>query len=55
MKPKSQDDQFSEQEAQRRFLGSLKAALNTPPKPQKKMARKGVAAQSKKGANRRLK
>jgi hypothetical protein len=45
---KSRDDQYSEEEAQRRFLGSLKAALNTPPKPLKSMARKGVPAQSKK-------
>jgi hypothetical protein len=42
------DDSYSEAEAQRRFLGTLKAALNTPPKPQKIMTRKGVAAQSKK-------
>jgi hypothetical protein len=42
------DEQYSKEEAQRRFLGSLKAALNTPPKPQKMMTRKGVAAQSKK-------
>ena len=48
MDSKKTDDQYSEQEAQRRFLGSLKVALNTPPKPQKMMARKGVAAQSKK-------
>jgi hypothetical protein len=42
------DEQYSEAEAQRRFLGALKVALNTPPKPQKMMARKGVSAQSKK-------
>jgi hypothetical protein len=42
------DDQYSDQEAQRRFLGSLKAALNSPPKPQKMMVRKGVKTQSKK-------
>ena len=42
------DEQYSEQEAQRRFLGTLKAALNTPPKPLKMIPRKGVAAQSKK-------
>jgi hypothetical protein len=40
-------DRYSDEEAQRRFLGSLKAALNTPPKPQKMMTRKGVAAQRK--------
>jgi hypothetical protein len=43
-----QSDEYSEQEAQSRFLGSLKAALNTPPKPLKNMPKKGVAAQSKK-------
>jgi hypothetical protein len=43
-----QNDQYSEQEAERRFLGSLRAALNTPPKPLKNMPKKGVAAQSKK-------
>lgn len=41
-------DQYSEPEAQRRFLGTLKAALNTPPKPLKMMDRKVVPAQSKK-------
>lgn len=41
-------DEYSEQEAQRRFLGSLKAALNSPPKPLKSMVRKGIKAQSKK-------
>jgi hypothetical protein len=48
-----QSDQYSEQEAQRRFLGSLKAALNTPPKPLKNMPKKGVAAQSKKNAKKK--
>ena len=47
MKEKPQGD-YSEQEAQRRFLGSLKAALNTPPKPLKSMTRKRVAALQKK-------
>ena len=42
------DEQYSEQEAQRRFLGTLKAALNTSPKPLKSMTRKGVKVQSKK-------
>jgi hypothetical protein len=46
------DEQYSEQEAQRRFLGTLKAALNTPPKPLKMIPRKGVAAQSKKRRKR---
>jgi hypothetical protein len=42
------DDQFSDQEAQQRFMVALKAAVNTPPKPLKAMGRKGVPAQSKK-------
>jgi hypothetical protein len=46
---KRSDEQYSEQEAQQRFLAALKAAVNTPPKPLKSMAPKGVPAQSKKG------
>jgi hypothetical protein len=42
-------DQYSEQEAQRRFMAALKAAVNTPPKPLKSIGPKGVQAQSKKG------
>jgi hypothetical protein len=42
------DDQYSPEEAQRRFVAAVKAALNTPPKPHKSMGRKGVPAQSKK-------
>jgi hypothetical protein len=42
-------EQYSEAEAEQRFVAAVKAALNTPPKPQKSMTRKGVAAQSKKG------
>ncbi len=48
-------DEYSEQETQQRFLGSLKAALNTPPKPLKSMPKKGVPAQSKKGTIRKSK
>jgi hypothetical protein len=44
----SEDDQYSEEEAQRRFLAAVKAGLNTPPKPLKNMTPKGVPAQSKK-------
>jgi hypothetical protein len=36
MPEKKSDDMYSEQEAQQRFMGSLKAALNTPPKPLKR-------------------
>jgi hypothetical protein len=42
-------DLYPEQEAQRRFEKLVHVALKTPPKPQKMMERKGVAAQSKKG------
>lgn len=45
---RNQDEQFSEEEAQRRFMAALKVAVNTPPKPLKSMAPKGVAAQSRK-------
>jgi hypothetical protein len=38
------DDTYPEEEAQRRFIGTLRAALNTPPKPmispKKKKAKK---------------
>jgi hypothetical protein len=46
-KPKP-EDQYSEEEAQRRFLAAVNAGLNTPPKPLKNMTPKGVPAQSKK-------
>jgi hypothetical protein len=42
------DDQYSEEEAQRRFIAAVKAGLNTKPKPLKSMTPKGVQAQSKK-------
>jgi hypothetical protein len=41
-------DQYSEEEAQRRFLVAVKAGLNTKPTPLKNIAPKGVPAQSKK-------
>jgi hypothetical protein len=41
-------DQYSEEEAQRRFIAAVKAGLNTKPKPLKSMTPKGVPAQSKK-------
>jgi hypothetical protein len=44
----SESDQYSEQEAEQRFMDALKAAVNTPPKPLKSMGPKGVPAQSKK-------
>ncbi len=42
------DEQYTEEEAQRRFLAAVKAGMNTKPKPLKSMTPKGVAAQSKK-------
>ncbi len=45
---RQQDEQYSEQEAQRRFLAALKSAVNTSPKPLKSFTPKGVTAQSKK-------
>jgi len=48
----TQEDQFSEQEAQQRFMASLKAAVNTPPKPLKRMTRKGAKVQPKKRPER---
>jgi hypothetical protein len=44
----SDAENYSDEEAEQRFLTTVMAALNTPPKPQKSMTRKGVAAQSKK-------
>jgi hypothetical protein len=41
-------DQYSEEEAQRRFLIAVKAGLDTKPKPLKSITPKGVPAQSKK-------
>jgi hypothetical protein len=46
--PQRDNEQYSDEEAQRRFLTAVKAGLNTKPKPFKSMTPKGVAAQSKK-------
>ncbi len=46
--PQNGNDQYSEEEAQQRFLAAVKAGLNTKPKPLKSIAPKGVPAQSKK-------
>jgi hypothetical protein len=40
-------DQYSEREAQRRFMATLKAAVNTPPKPLKDVPKKRAKAQAK--------
>jgi len=46
-KTKGQDDElYSDEEAQRRFIGTLRAALNTPPKPM--IVPKKKAAKAKK-------
>jgi hypothetical protein len=42
---KRSDDQYSEQETQRRFEKLLRSALTTPPKPLKSMTRKRRKAQ----------
>jgi hypothetical protein len=44
------DEQYSEEEAQRRFLAAVKAGLNTSPKPLKRMTPKVISAQQKKKA-----
>ncbi len=46
--PQIPDQPYGDQETQRRFLGTLKAALSMPPKPQKIFDKKGVPAQQKK-------
>jgi hypothetical protein len=50
--PKSDPDQYSEQEAEQRFKKLVGIALKSPPKPIKSMGRKGVAAQSKRRRKR---
>lgn len=42
---KTSDDQYSEREAKKRFEAALKAAVNTPPKPLKDVAKKRDAKQ----------
>jgi hypothetical protein len=46
------DDTYPEEEAQRRFIGTLRAALNTPPKPmispKKKKAKRAKATKPRK-------
>jgi hypothetical protein len=46
--PQRDNEPYSEEEAQRRFLAAVKAGLNTRPKPVKSITPKGVPAQSKK-------
>jgi hypothetical protein len=46
--PQRDNEQYSDEEAQRRFLIAVKAGLDTKPKPLKSITPKGVPAQSKK-------
>ena len=46
--PQPDNEQYSDEEAQRRFLIAVKAGLDTKPKPLKSITPKGVPAQSKK-------
>jgi len=46
--PQNGNEQYSDEEAQRRFIAAVKAGLNTKPTPLKSMTPKGVPAQSKK-------
>jgi len=46
--PQRDNEQYSDEEAQRRFLAAVKAGLNTRPKPLKSITPKGLQAQSKK-------
>jgi hypothetical protein len=49
--PQRDNEQYSDEEAQRRFPIAVKAGLDTKPKPLKSMTPKGVPAQSKKRPN----
>jgi hypothetical protein len=51
--PQRDNEQYSDEEAQRRFLAAVKAGLNTKPKPLKSISPKGVPAQSKKHRKKR--
>jgi len=46
--PQRDNEQYSDEEAQRRFLIAVKAGLDTKPKPLRSITPKGVLAQSKK-------
>jgi len=50
--PQRDNEQYSDEEAQRRFLIAVKAGLDTKPTPLKSITPKGVPAQSKKHRNR---
>jgi hypothetical protein len=46
--PQNDNEPYSDEEAQRRFLIAVKAGLDTKPKPLKSITPTGVPAQSKK-------
>jgi hypothetical protein len=46
--PQRDNEPYSDEEAQRRFMIAVKAGLNTKPTPLKSIMPKGVPAQSKK-------
>ena len=50
--PQRDNEQYTDEEAQRRFLIAVKAGLNTKPTPLKSIIPKGVPAQSKKRKGR---
>jgi hypothetical protein len=50
---KKESEQFSDQESQQRFQKLVGIALTSPPKPQKKMTKKGSSAQTKKRGRKR--
>jgi hypothetical protein len=49
-----ESDQYSEREANRRFMASLKAAVNTPPKPLKDIPKTRDKTQRKKAKKKRI-
>jgi hypothetical protein len=51
--PTRDNEQYSDDDAQRRFMTAVKAGLNTKPTPLKSIMPKGVPAQSKKAQAKR--
>jgi hypothetical protein len=52
--PTRDNEQYSDDEAEQRFLTAVKAGLNTKPTPLKSIVPKGVPAQSKKSKKQRV-
>ncbi|MEA2951807.1 MAG: hypothetical protein QOJ96_1327 [Alphaproteobacteria bacterium] len=52
MTKSTDNENYSEKEAQRRFMASLKAAVTTPPKPLKSMTPKRPKKQRKRAAKK---